>query len=46
MKIEYRKATIKGLEILVKTRIEVLRAANKLTDEVDMSLEVTDMGRG
>lgn len=37
MELEYRKATITDLEALVKTRIEVLRAANKLTDEVDMS---------
>jgi len=32
----YKKATIDDIEILTKTRIEVLRAANKLSDEVDM----------
>lgn len=37
MKITYKRATIEDIEILTKTRIEVLRAANKLTDEIDMS---------
>lgn len=37
MNLEYRIATIKDLDVLVKTRIEVLRAANKLDDSVDMS---------
>jgi len=32
----YKKATIDDLEFLTKTRIEVLRAANKLSDDVDM----------
>lgn len=32
----YKKATIDDIEILVKTRIEVLRAANKLSDYIDM----------
>ena len=35
--LEYKKATIDDLELLVKTRIEVLRAANKLDKSVDMS---------
>ena len=35
--MEYRKATIDDLDILVNTRITVLRAANKLDDNVDMS---------
>lgn len=35
--LEYRRATIDDLELLVKTRIEVLRAANKLDKSVDMS---------
>ena len=35
--IEYRKATIDDLDILTKTRIEVLRAANALDDNTDMS---------
>ena len=35
--MEYRKATIDDLDMLVSTRITVLRAANKLDDNVDMS---------
>ena len=35
--MEYRKATIDDLDLLVGTRITVLRAANKLDDNVDMS---------
>ena len=35
---EYKKATIQDIEELVRTRIIVLRAANKLSDDVDMSL--------
>ncbi len=35
--MEYRKATIDDLDVLVSTRITVLRAANKLDDNVDMS---------
>ncbi len=37
-KYEYKKATIEDIDELVKTRIIVLRAANKLSDDVDMSL--------
>ena len=37
MDLIYRKATIDDLEILTETRIEVLRAANQLSDDVDMS---------
>lgn len=37
MELIYKFASIEDLEILVKTRIEVLRAANKLDDSVDMS---------
>lgn len=37
MKLEYRKATIDDLNILTKTRIKVLRAANGLDDNTDMS---------
>lgn len=33
---EYRKAAIEDIEELVRTRIIVLRAANKLSDEEDM----------
>ena len=35
--MDYRRATIKDLDELVRTRIEVLRAANKLDERVDMS---------
>lgn len=35
--MNYRKATIDDLEILTETRIEVLRAANQLGNDVDMS---------
>ena len=37
MELIYKIASIEDLEVLVKTRIEVLRAANKLDDSVDMS---------
>lgn len=33
----YKKATVEDIEILVTTRIEVLRVANKLTDDTDMT---------
>lgn len=35
---EYRKATIEDIDELVRTRIVVLRAANKLSDDTDMSV--------
>lgn len=35
---EYKNATIADIDELVRTRIIVLRAANKLSDDVDMSL--------
>ena len=35
---EYKKATIADIDELVRTRIIVLRAANKLSDDMDMSL--------
>ena len=35
--MDYRRATIKDLDELVRTRIEVLRAANKLDESVYMS---------
>lgn len=38
MALLYKKATIDDLEILVKTRIEVLRAANGLDNSADMSM--------
>lgn len=37
MAVIYRKASIADLDVLTKTRIEVLRAANKLSADVDMS---------
>lgn len=37
-KIEYKKATTKDIAELVRTRVIVLRAANKLSDDVDMSI--------
>ena len=33
---EYKKATIADIDELVRTRIIVLRAANKLSNDVDM----------
>ncbi len=38
MNLIFKKATIDDLNFLVETRIEVLKAANKLDDSVDMSL--------
>ena len=35
--MDYRRATIEDLDELIRTRIEVLRAANKLDESVDMS---------
>ena len=37
MALSYRKASLADLEILTETRIEVLRAANQLSADVDMS---------
>lgn len=33
MNLTYKKASIKDIDILTKTRIEVLRAANQLSDD-------------
>lgn len=38
MDFTYKTATIEDLEVLTKTRVEVLRAANQLDEAVDMSL--------
>ena len=38
MNFTYKTATIEDLDVLTKSRIEVLRAANKLDESVDMSL--------
>lgn len=35
---EYKRATIEDIDELVRTRIMVLRAANKLSDDVDMTV--------
>lgn len=45
MELIYRRATAEDLELLVRTRIEVLRAANELADTVDMSA-VEEQSRG
>ena len=37
MSLEYKRAVIEDINILVRTRIEVLRAANKLSEDTDMS---------
>ena len=37
-KYEYKRATIEDIDELVRTRIIVLRAANKLSNDVDMSV--------
>lgn len=37
-KYEYKKAIVENIDELVRTRIIVLRAANKLSDDVDMSV--------
>lgn len=36
MNLTYKKATIADIDLLTETRIEVLRAANKLSDDTDM----------
>ena len=33
----YKRATIKDLDLLTETRIEVLRAANQLSEDADMT---------
>lgn len=37
MELLYKRATMEDLALLTETRIEVLRAANRLSDETDMS---------
>ncbi len=37
MQLVYRRATIEDIDLLTETRIEVLKAANKLSDDTDMS---------
>lgn len=38
MDLKYRVATINDLDVLVETRIRVLRAANQLSDAIDLSV--------
>lgn len=40
--LEYKKANIEDIDLLTKTRVQVLRAANKLEDSVDMNLVETE----
>ncbi len=37
MNLTYKRATIEEIDILTETRIEVLRAVNKLSGDIDMS---------
>ena len=37
MQLQYKRATIEDIAILTETRVEVLRAANQLPDDTDMS---------
>ena len=37
MELNYKKAVLEDIEILTETRITVLRAANQLSDDVEMS---------
>lgn len=37
MNLTYKRATLDDIEILTETRMEVLRAANSLSDDIDMS---------
>lgn len=38
MSLIYKKATLEDIDILTETRIMVLRAANQLAEDVDMSV--------
>lgn len=37
MDLTYKRATLEDIDLLTTTRIQVLRAANRLSDDVDMS---------
>lgn len=37
MDLQYKKASLNDIDLLVSTRIEVLRAANHLPSDTDMS---------
>lgn len=45
MNLTYKRATLEDIDILTSTRIEVLRAANELSGDIDMS-EVERQSRG
>lgn len=38
MKLQYKRATIEDIDVLTETRVEVLRAANQLSEQADMSV--------
>ncbi len=38
MEVIHRRATIEDIDLLTETRIEVLRAVNKLPDDLDMNM--------
>ena len=42
MNITYKKADASDIDILIKTRIQVLRAVNKLSDKADISLVIKE----
>lgn len=37
MNLTYKRATMEDIDLLTKTRMEVLRAANRLSDDTDLS---------
>lgn len=37
MSLIYKRATMEDIDVLTETRIKVLRAANRLSDDTDMS---------
>lgn len=37
MNLIYKKATVEDIDLLTKSRMEVLKAANKLPDDTDMA---------
>ena len=41
LQLYYKRATMEDIDELVRTRIIVLRAANKLSDDEDMSVVVS-----
>ena len=43
MELIYKKATLLDIETLVKTRIEVLRAANRLDEKTDICIRIPNI---